>query len=212
MNHFQITRHIPEDMRVLLDYTHTPGLVFLSIIVASAAGYVALVMAERVGDSDRSGRELWRWVGAACLGGGIWSMHFIAMLSFQVPLALHYGTALTVLSLAVAVLASYLVIHALGRRRLRYRQYAVASVSAGLGIASMHYLGMAAIRSEAVQFYDPVLFALSIFIAIAVSLAALVLGSFFRGRTGYRYLWLRLLASLVMGSAIVSMHFTGMAA
>ncbi len=212
MNHFQITRHIPDDMRVLLDCSHTSGLVLLSILVASAAGYVTLVMADRVGDGGRTGRELWRWVGAACLGGGIWSMHFIAMLAFQVPVALHYHTGLTVTSLVVAVLASYLVIHALGRRRLHKRQYGMASVSAGLGIAAMHYLGMAAIRSEAVQYYDPLQFTLSIVIAVAVSLAALVLGGFFRGRIGARYGWLRLLASLVMGGAIVSMHFTGMAA
>lgn len=211
---FKITGHMSDEMRVLLETGHSHGLVVLSMFIASAAGYVALVMADRLGGRDRvaRGRELWRWVGAICLGGGIWSMHFIAMLAYQTSVPLRYDPVITLLSLVIAVLASYLVMRALGRRQLRYREYAFASIAAGLGIASMHYLGMAAIRSEAIQVYDPLLFVLSILIAVAVSLVALLLGGFFRDRRGRGYLWLRLLASLVMGAAITSMHYTGMAA
>nr|WP_298167998.1 bifunctional diguanylate cyclase/phosphodiesterase [uncultured Pseudomonas sp.] len=200
------------DQMALLDCSHDPLLVVLAYLIASAAGFTALNMAERVSVSRGLGRELWRWLGAWSLGGGIWSMHFVAMLAFNVPLALTYDLPITLLSLLIAIIVSYVVMLVIGRPELRPWQTLTAAIVAGCGIAAMHYTGMAAIRSAASQHYDPRLFGLSILIAILASLAALLLAGYFRGQIGTRANWLRLLASLVMGAAIVSMHFTGMAA
>ena len=200
------------DQMALLDCSHDPLLVVLAYLIASAAGFTALNMAERVSVSSGLGRELWRWLGAWALGGGIWSMHFVAMLAFNVPLALTYDLPITLLSLLIAIIVSYVVMLVIGRPELRPWQTLTAAIVAGCGIAAMHYTGMAAIRSAASQHYDPRLFGLSILIAILASLAALLLAGYFRGQIGTRANWLRLLASLVMGAAIVSMHFTGMAA
>ena len=200
------------DQMALLDCSHDPLLVVLAYLIASAAGFTALNMAERVSVSRGLGRELWRWLGAWSLGGGIWSMHFVAMLAFNVPLALTYDLPITLFSLLIAIIVSYVVMLVIGRPELRPWQTLTAAIVAGCGIAAMHYTGMAAIRSAASQHYDPQLFGLSILIAIFASLAALLLAGYFRGQIGTRANWLRLLASLVMGAAIVSMHFTGMAA
>ena len=200
------------DQVALLDCSHDPLLVLLAYLIASAAGFTALNMAERVSVSRGQGRELWRWLGAWALGGGIWSMHFVAMLAFNAPFVLTYDLPITLLSLLIAIAVSYVVMLVIGQAQLRLWQTAAAAIVAGCGIAAMHYTGMAAIRSAASQHYDPLLFALSILIAILASLAALLLAGYFRGQIGTRANWLRLLASLIMGAAIVSMHFTGMAA
>lgn len=209
----QFIADLPSDQTVLLDCSHNPTLVLLAYLVASAAGFTALAMANRVRASrSLSSREAWRWIGAFALGGGIWSMHFIAMLAFTAPLKIDYDYRITLCSLLIAIGVSYVVMWVIGRERLAAWQYLTAAVAAGVGIASMHYSGMAAIRSVAAQYYDPLLFGVSIAIAIGASLAALILAFYFRGKTGERVHWQRLLSSLVMGSAIVSMHFTGMAA
>jgi diguanylate cyclase (GGDEF)-like protein len=204
---------MPANQTVILDCRHDPSLVFLAYLVASAAGFTALAMANRVSSSHTvGGRELWRWIGAFALGGGIWSMHFIAMLSFSAPLPFGYNFSITLLSLLIAIAVSYAVMWVISRKRLVAWQYLAAAVTAGLGIATMHYSGMAAIESAATQYYDPTLFTVSVLIAIGASLAAVILAFYFRGKTGERAHWLRVLASLVMGGAIASMHFTGMAA
>ncbi|MFC4860231.1 putative bifunctional diguanylate cyclase/phosphodiesterase [Pseudomonas sp. MAHUQ-62] len=206
-------RAIPEDQIALLDCSHSTPLVLLSYLVACAAAFTALAMARRVSHSSALfGRELWRWVGALSLGGGIWSMHFIAMLAFRAPLVISYAPGVTLLSLLIAIAVSYVVMRVIGRERLRPWQYLLAAITAGIGIATMHYSGMAAIRSAASLYYDPLLFSLSLAIAIGAALAALLLAFYFRERNDKGLGRLRLAASAMMGAAIVSMHFTGMAA
>jgi diguanylate cyclase (GGDEF)-like protein len=203
----------PAHGQVVLHSSHDAVLVLLAYLIASAAGFTTLDMAERVASAKRPKiRLLWRWGGALCLAGGIWAMHFIAMLAYQAPIPIHYDLSITAASLLVAFIAALLAMHSLGRTRLRASQYLLASVSIGLGIATMHYSGMAALRSAAHQHYQPGLFALSILIAIVASLAALLLARYFRQDRGRFNRLLKYAAALVMGAAIVSMHFTGMAA
>jgi len=203
---------MPENGQLLLTCSHNPLLVLLSYLVASAAGFATLDMAERVGHAERSGaRVMWRWIGAFCLAGGIWSMHFIAMLAFQAPVPISYDPLMTAASLMIAFIAALLAMYTLGQNQVRLRQYVLAAVCIGLGIAAMHYMGMAAIRSSATQYYQPWLFILSVLIAIGASLAALLLALYFRQNSGgLLHHLLKYLASLVMGAAIVAMHFTGM--
>lgn len=204
---------LPESGQVILDCTHNPFLVLLAYLVACATGFATLDMTERVGHVEKSASQrLWRWVGAGCLAGGIWAMHFISMLAFQAPIEIHYHLPTTLLSLLFALTASWLAMHTLSHPQLNFWQYLRAAVWIGLGIATMHYAGMAALRSNAMAYYQPVLFVLSIVIAIGASLAALLISSHLRDGAGVFHQLLKYTASLVLGAGIVSMHFTGMAA
>lgn len=199
--------------QVILNCTHDPFLVLLAYLVACVGGFATLDMAERVGHSENpASQRLWRWVGAACLAGGIWAMHFIGMLAFQAPIEINYELPITIASLLIALFASWLAMLTLSHPRLSLWQYAQASICIGLGIATMHYVGMAAMRSNALTYYQPALFTLSIVIAIVASFAALLLSSRLRDGSGTLHQLIKFSASLVLGAGIISMHFTGMAA
>ncbi|MGF6332308.1 diguanylate cyclase (GGDEF)-like protein [Pseudomonas sp. BS3782 TE3695] len=204
---------LPESGQVILNCTHNPFLVLLAYLVACATGFATLGMTERVGHVENpASQRLWCWVGAGCLAGGIWAMHFISMLAFQAPIEIHYHLPTILLSLLFALTASWLAMHTLSHPQLNFWQYLRAAVWIGLGIATMHYVGMAAFRSNAMAYYQPVLFVLSIVIAIGASLAALLISSHLRDGAGVFHQLLKYAASLVLGAGIVSMHFTGMAA
>jgi diguanylate cyclase (GGDEF)-like protein len=204
---------LPKSGLVILDCSHDPLLLLLAYVVACAGSFATLHMVERVGHAERPGAQLlWRWVGAGCLAGGIWAMHFIGMLAFQVPVETHYQLPVTLLSLLIALLASWLAMHTLSHPRPSFWQCLKASIWIGLGIAAMHYVGMTALHSIAVAYYQPALFALSIVIAIGASLAALLISSHLRDGAGLFHQLVKYSASLVLGAGIVSMHFTGMAA
>ncbi|KAA0974008.1 bifunctional diguanylate cyclase/phosphodiesterase [Pseudomonas sp. ANT_H12B] len=209
----QFTTQLPENGQVILDCAHNPFLVWLAYVVACTAGFATLGMTERIGHVEKpASQRLWRWVGAGCLAGGIWAMHFISMLAFQVPIEIQYHLPTTLVSLIFALTASWLALQTLSHPHLNFWQYLRAAVWIGLGIATMHYVGMAAMRSVATAYYHPALFALSIVIAIGASLAALLISSHLRDGSGAFHLLLKYTASLVLGAGIVSMHFTGMAA
>ncbi len=204
---------LPESGHLLLDCTHNPFLVLLAYLVACAAGFGTLDMAERVSHVDNpTAKRRWRWIGAACLAGGIWSTHFISMLAFQAPIAIHYEVFMTVASLLIAMVASLFAMQTLSHAQRHFHQYLVASIWMGLGIALMHYVGMAAMRSEAQVYFSGALFGLSVAIAIGASLAALLLSHYLRSGSGMFHQLLKYGASLVLGAGILSMHFTGMAA
>jgi PAS domain S-box-containing protein len=133
-------------------------------------------------------------------------MHFIGMLAFVMPMPVSYDLGLTILSLFLAIGVSGFGFLMIGTRRVTEFEFALSGVFMGIGIVSMHYTGMAAMRMPADIRYDPILVTLSVLIAIGASIVALWLA--FRTTT----IWQRLLAAIVMGSAISGMHYTGMAA
>jgi diguanylate cyclase (GGDEF)-like protein len=207
----QFLTAIPADGRLLMNCNHNPSLVLLAYLVACAASFATLNIAERVGHVENaSARIRWRGLGALCLAVGIWAMHFISMLSFQTPLEIHYELPITAASLIIALFAGLVAMRALNQASLAPRQYLLAATCMGLGIAAMHYVGMSAMRSSAMQYYDPLLFSLSIVIAIASSLVALILAMRFRNDSGLTHPLLKYVASLVLGAGIVSTHFMGM--
>jgi len=202
---------MPADGRLLLDCSHDLLLVLLAYVVACAASFATLDIAERVGHVDNFKAKIrWRGLGALCLAVGIWAMHFISMLSFQAPLDMHYELSVTVASLAIALIAGTVAMKALSHQSLRPTQYLIASILIGLGIAAMHYTGMSAMRSGATQYYEPARFTASIIIAIASSFAALILAIRLRQGSGVLHQWLKYGASMVLGAGIVATHFTGM--
>ncbi|RON01717.1 diguanylate phosphodiesterase [Pseudomonas brassicacearum] len=203
---------LPESSgQVVLSCSHNPFLVLLAYLVACAASFATLDMAERVGHAENpASQRLWRWVGACCLSGGIWAMHFIGMLAFQAPIDIHYDLPTTFLSLLIAFIAAFVAMNTLSNAQLNARQYVQTSICIGLGISAMHYVGMAAMRSNAVPHYQPTLFGVSILIAIGASAIALLLSHVLRNGSGIAHQMLKYTASLVLGAGIVSMHFTGM--
>ncbi|MFI4886895.1 MAG: MHYT domain-containing protein [Steroidobacterales bacterium] len=192
--------------------TYNPWLVHLSVIVAILVSYTALRLTERVAGAERRAGMLWLLGGAASMGIGIWSMHFIGMLSFAVAIPLRYNILTNLASLLIGMLTSLFALAISSRRDLSLRRLAVSSVIMGAGICGMHYTGMASVQIVPGITYRPWLVAASILIAISASFVALWL--FFRLRGGRSRLMrlVRIGAAVVMGSAIAGMHYTGMAA
>lgn len=189
------------------------GLVALSLAVAMMTAYVALDLAARVADTgDRGHSWLWLASGAVVMGAGIWSMHFIGMLAFSLPVTLGYDLPLTLLSLLIAVLASAVALFVVRGVAPGAVLLSAGALLLGAGISAMHYTGMAALRMSPPVTYDPLLFSVSIVIAVAASFAALWIALILRRRDQSFVLFSRLGSAAVMGIAIAGMHYTGMAA
>ena len=185
-------------------------LVLASLVVAILACYTALDMAGRISAAQERAAYWWLAGGAVAMGTGIWSMHFIGMLAFDLPIQLGYDPAITLLSLLIALLSSALALWIVSQKTLPFKRLMLGATIIGLGISGMHYTGMAAMRMNPAIQYIPSLFVLSILIAISASGAALWIVHYLRHSQRARLL--RIGAAAVMGCAIVSMHYTGMGA
>lgn len=186
-------------------------LVITSLVIAMAASYVALDLAGRTAAAHGRARAIWLGGGATAMGIGIWSMHYIAMLAFSLPVPVRYDLPTVVLSLLAAIFASAVALFVVSRKRLTWPNAVGGSIVMGGGVAAMHYIGMAAMRLAAMCHWNYFIVALSVAVAIVVSLVALWLAFYFRGETeGISRL--KLASAVVMGIAIAAMHYTGMAA
>ncbi len=192
--------------------TYNFYLVVLSALIAMLASYVTLEIAGQVGAAQGFERKFWLTVGAIDMGVGIWSMHFIAMLAFSIPIYIHYNLLIVLVSLLAAVLASGQALFIVSRPIINLPTLLIGSTCMGIAIAGMHYIGMAAMEMRADINYNPNLFALSIAIAIVVSLVALKLSFKFRNTTGFEGKGGKIVSAIIMGAAVLSMHYTGMAA
>ncbi|KAB5623340.1 bifunctional diguanylate cyclase/phosphodiesterase [Pseudomonas putida] len=209
----QLFAELPANGQIILDCRHNPFLVMLAYLVACAACFATLDMAERQSHSEAlNARRQWRILGACCLASGIWAMHFISLLAFQAPLDVHYDMPLTALSLIIALLAAWLAMNSLDRTVMQWRHYLQAALAIGLGIIVMHYVGMAALQTSALQYYQTPLVLASLGIAVVTSLVALLMARHFRSGSGTQHLVMKYGASLMMAAGIVLTHFTGMAA
>ena len=186
--------------------TYDPYLVALSILVAALASYTALDLGGRVAAARGLARRVWLTAAAITMGGGIWSMHFVAMLAFIMPTPMSYDIGLTTLSLVVAMFVTGGGFYVISRHSGSPLHLVLSGIFMGLGIAAMHYTGMAAMREHVELGYDRIFVALSLIIAIGASTAALWLA--FRTTD----LGQKLIAAVVMGLAISGMHYTGMRA
>jgi diguanylate cyclase (GGDEF)-like protein len=195
----------------MLASSYSNVLVAFSFVVAILASYTALNMAGRVAGTRGRASALWLLGGSFAMGLGIWAMHFVGMLAFSLPITLGYDIELTAFSLVIAVGSSAFALWLVCQSELPRRRLVVGALLMGAGISAMHYTGMAAMRMVPGVIYEPVLFSLSILFAVLASGAALWIA--FRLRRDARRIWVaRFGASLVMGFAIVGMHYTGMAA
>src|SRR5882757_2655557 len=186
-------------------------LVALSVVIAIMAAYAALDLARRVTFARGWARMLWLVGGAIAMGFGIWSMHYMGMLAFRLPVPVQYDWPTVVLSLIAAIVASAIALVVVSRPKMDLKRALLGSVLMGGGIATMHYTGMQAMRMPAMCNYSPGLVGLSVFLAIVISLVALWLTFHFR-RDAAAWSWRKSASAVVMGLAIPVMHYTGMAA
>ncbi|SDR24864.1 diguanylate cyclase/phosphodiesterase [Paraburkholderia fungorum] len=188
-------------------------LVAISFVVATLASFTALDLTGRIFSLTSTYLRLaWRLGGAMALGVGIWSMHFIAMLAFSLPIPLGYDFSTTACSLALAVGASFLALHITTQMRLTLGHLLAGGVLMGIAIAGMHYTGMAAMQMTPGIAYQPAWVAGSIAIAIGASTAALWMARILSNDDERHVMRKRVGAALVMGVAISGMHYSGMAA
>ena len=188
------------------------SLVLLSFVLAVFASYTALDLGAKERTTSGPARFFWLLGGSAAMGVGIWSMHFVAMLAFQLSLPVNYQVGQTLLSLVYALAASGLALWLLGSSQSHLLSLLSGGIIMGLAIASMHYTGMAAMQVQAVMTFNPWLVALSILIAVLASLAALWLAFYFQTARVEELHWPKIGSAVVMGLAISGMHYTGMAA
>ena len=188
-----------------LPFSHEHWLVALSYAVAAFASYSALDMTERMHRTAGAARMLWQACAAAALGGGIWAMHFIGMLALTIALPVSYDPFRTLLSLVTPIAFVAVGFGIIQHRRSRGAIVAAGGV-VGMGVAVMHYLGMAAMVLPGRIAYSPGLWVLSVVIAVIAATAALWLSTrIHRPRE-------RAIAALVMAVAVCGMHYTGMGA
>lgn len=187
-------------------------LVALSIVIAILASYTALALAGRITAARDNVRRAWLLGGSIAMGTGVWSMHFVAMLAFRLPVQVGYDVQLVALSLLAAMAASALAMLIASRPTLNTRQLAVAAAVMGAGIVTMHYTGMAALRMQAHLTYNPWLVALSVLIAISASAVALWTFRRLREDDTRRGTVLKMGAAVVLGFAITGLHYTAMTA
>src|SRR5690349_9996985 len=186
-------------------------LVALSIVIAVFASYAALDLGGRTTAASGRVRLAWLGGGAIAMGVGIWSMHYIGMLAFSLPVPVLYDWPTVLLSLIAAVFASAVALFVVSRETMGWPRALAGSAIMGGGIATMHYTGMAAMRLPAMCSYEPQLVILSVVLAILISLVALWLTFRLREDVKGSFLW-KVGTAVVMGAAIPVMHYTGMAA
>lgn len=162
-------------MRLLatLFHPHDPVLVALAFAIAVLASFVALDLAGQIKAATARTRPLWLFAAGLAMGGGIWSMHFVAMIALELPFAVAYDPWLTATSLAMAVLVATAGLYTVFWHGASWRRFLAGGALMGSGIAAMHYIGMAALVVPAAIHFRPDLVALSVALAIAASTAAL---------------------------------------
>ncbi|QOY94086.1 PAS domain S-box protein [Massilia sp. UMI-21] len=202
---------VPDDPSLLTFGAYEPRFVLLSVLIAIFSSWMGLQIAGQAAAS-RSHRALVLASGSLALGAGVWAMHFIGMLAFNLCTPITYDPLVTLLSALPSIGASAVALALISRQRLGPAGLLVGGIVVGAGIGAMHYSGMAGMQMRLELRYDPAMFALSI--VVAVVLATLALGVRF-GLSRFKSLresQRLLLAASVMGCAIAGMHYTGMAA
>ena len=200
--------HIENIMTGSYDLT----LVFASYCVAVVAAYTAIYFGTKVFDLEGGSRKFWLAAGAVCMGSGVWSMHFVGMSAYQMPMNMEmsFNAGLTLISWIPAVLASALALYVITQTKVSKRSITVSSFMMGAGIFSMHYTGMYAMQMDPPIQYDPLMVFLSGVVAVGASGAALVICRQLRSVNEKHVLLLKIGAAMIMGIAIAGMHYVGM--
>ncbi len=203
--------NLPASLDVhLIKGEYSMPLVVLSFLIAFAASYTALFINRRIRENGFFHKNVWLTLASLAMGLGIWSMHFIGMSALMLPIHMEYRISTTIFSIVPAIIASYLALYFANRKNTSIYTYITAGVFMGLGISLMHYIGMAAMKMDAEYVYKPSIFIFSIVIAMVASFASLYIFSII-SKLMDRII-VKILTSVLMATAITSMHYTGMVA
>lgn len=190
-----------------LHAVYNPFLVAASYAISVFGSYVALQFAVRIPSAKGKAALGWLAGAAVALGGGaIWAMHFLAMLAYQLPVAVSYDGPLTLISLVAAIVVTGIGLWIVSSKTVDFVRLVGGGIFTGLGVAAMHYIGMAAMQMRAEIHYNTTLVALALVIAVVASIVALWLAFHLHKH------WQRIGAAFVMAVAVFGMHYTGMAA
>ncbi|UFT99189.1 EAL domain-containing protein [Radiobacillus kanasensis] len=193
-----------------LDMQYNLWIVALSFFIAVLASFSALNLAGKITRSEGKSRLAWHITGSFVMGLGVWSMHFVGMLAMEMHMPISYDPMITALSALASIIASFIAFHLTATSGEKMWRTVIGGLAMGVGIVIMHYSGMAAMHNEIQISYDPLLFTVSVIIALIASFAALYLFRRFRFEPSISR-W-KIICSLIMGVAICGMHYTGMAA
>jgi two-component system sensor histidine kinase/response regulator len=187
-------------------------LVALSILVAICSSYTALDLAGRLTATSGSARFTWLASGASSMGLGIWTMHYVGMLAYKLPLPTLYDWPTVALSLIAAMLASVVALFVVSQQRLGRWHNSCGSLFMGGGIAAMHYIGMHAMRTTAMCHFNASLVTVSIILSVVISYVGILLVYRSRDESTAGIGKKKMESALVIGFAIPIMHYSGMAA
>ena len=199
-------------MNAFMPSSYNLFVVAASFVIAMLASYVTLDLARRVRTAQRRVGLAWWAAGSIVMGTGIWSMHFLGMQAFTLPIEIGFAGGLTLVSWLAAVCASGVALYLASRRDFSWAPLALGALAMGAGISGMHYIGMAAMGMSPGIVWDPGLVALSVLVAVAASASALLIFQLLRRVRPRQRLAYQLAASFVMAVAICGMHYIGMAA
>ncbi len=200
------------NLPAFLPSQHNLWAVAASLLLATLASYVALDLSRRVRHASGRPHLLWWALGSLAMGTGIWSMHFVGMLGFSLPISLGFSGGLTLASWVAGVMASGVALWVASEADYGLRRIAVASLAMAVGICGMHYIGMAALdMAPPIVWHAPTVL-LSLLIGLGASAAALFIFKYLGNAHSNHRVAFQFLASVVMGIAICGMHYTGMAA
>lgn len=197
-----------------LAQSYSITLVIVSYLIAALASYAGLMMSACIGSAESpAGRRVWLAAGSVAMAIGIWAMHFTGMLALTLPCGVTYNVPVTIASVVPAILASGLALAVLSSHGNRHRRYLIGGALVGVGIGTMHYVGMAAMNLNAIKEYDPVMFGVSLVVAVFLGISAFYAHDFYKYIPYFRGKNIHVIISaLLMGLAITGMHYTAMAA
>ncbi|MBD2206758.1 hypothetical protein H6G33_16190 [Calothrix sp. FACHB-1219] len=199
-------------MSTVITGSYDIRLLILSIAIALLAAYTSLDLAERVRRSIGYAQIGWLIGGAIAMGTGIWSMHFVGILAFHLPIPVKYDIFTVLISVLAAIFASGCALFVVSQEVMGISNLLAGSLLMGLGITTMHYTGMVAMRLNASIHYNYLLVGISIAIAFIVSFAALWLAFHLPDRHTVAYRRKKIFSAMIMGAAIPTVHYTGMTA
>lgn len=201
------------DVSAALNGSYDPFLVVLSFLVATLAGFAALGVTPRIRAAENKlTRRIWTAAGGLAMGTGIWSMHFIAMLAFSLPVAMAYDLTITLVSMVPAFIGSALALRVVSGSRTTTAQVWGGGILLGVAIGAMHYTGMEAMEMPAELRYQPVLFLVSLIVAKTLGIVAFRVKHGMESSQWRHSLAARFGTAGILGAAVAGMHYTAMAA
>lgn len=193
---------------VILDGQYDWSIVLLSILISCFASFVAISMNERMQKNSFFDRKIWLLLASAAMGFGIWSMHFVGMGAYNIPVSMNYNHGLTLVSIIPAFVASLLAFHLANRPRKSWFIFTLSGIAMGAGIVLMHYIGMESMVMDAQLSYNLFYVIASIVIVIMASFISLYI---FDSRKDYKFRRLtKFVMAILLGLAVSSMHYTAM--